>query len=438
MNRETIKTFVLVVLVALSFLLSYILWSYQPKYEMFYDASYISEVDIGGQERGKSELIHPSHIIFHQSTDEEGASILGFSRSSDENIFYKELTTWSLIDFDIVKITDKEARPEEQRFVEVIFPGDVPASLIDNVFSHDEEVELPDWSFDRIYIKVQDNNELSIAINSIDHREQLQAKVEKVGAFQSMNRYDENHSHLQPYVELPFGAEPIYIPKTMEEVTTKTLVADQVEPDAFINALFNNPSLVKPNQDESFFTDGQRGMRIFQDGRYLEFIHPIETNDDKLEPIALMDKSIDHINEHKGWNNEYHFESLNSSIGKIEFRLHYEGVPVYDFNNISVIEQVWRDQSLYQYRRSLLHVGHLLNVTEASIRNSDEIIADLQQNEDYDTSKIRDVRLGYYLNHIGEVHSLTLEPTWFMRYENTWVRIPSTESEANKEGMRGD
>src|SRR5699024_8255665 len=101
----------------------------------------------------------------------------------------------------------------------------------------------------------------------------------------------------------------------------------------FIDALFSNPSLVKPNQEEAFFTDGQRGMRIFQDGRYLEFIHPIETNDEKLEPAELVDKSIDHINAHKGWNNEYHLESLNPAIGKVEYRLYYDGVPVYDFNN---------------------------------------------------------------------------------------------------------
>src|SRR5699024_794478 len=302
----------------------------------------------------------------------------------------------------------------------------------------DYEFEFPNWSFDRVFIIPNEDEELSIRINSIDGRKQLQASIEKPGAFQSVNRYNEQHPHVQTYIEVPFGMGPIYIPETVENMTKKTLVANQLKPELFINALFSNPSLVKPNQHEAFFTDGQRGMRIFQGGRYLEFIHPIETNEDKLEAVDLIDKSINHINGHKGWINEYHLESVHSTNGKVEYRLHYDGVPVFDFNNLSVIEQIWREQDLYQYRRSLLQIGHLLNVTDLTLPESDEVIRALQVTDDYALDKITDIRIGYYLNYIDEVHSLTLEPTWFMRYENSWIRIPMMQNETNNEGIRSD
>lgn len=436
MNRETIKTFILAVLVALSFLLSYILWSYQPKYEMFYDASYISEVDIGGKERGKSELIRPAHIIFHQAVGQGNNQLLGFIRSSDEYIFYKEMTTWSLTEFNVTNLVADQITPKEDEYIEITFPSEITVDVIEHMFSINEEFEFPNWTFDRIYITVQDGTQLKVQINSINNREQLNATIEKAGALQTLNRYHDQHPHLQSYIEVPFGEKPIYIPRTVETLTKKTLVANQINPELFIDALFSNPSLVKPNQEESFFTDGQRGMRIFQDGRYLEFIHPIETNDEKLETYALIDKSIGHINEHKGWNNEYHFESLNPTSGMIKYRLHYDGVPVFDFNNLSVIEQVWREQELHQYRRSLINIGHLLNSTDISLPNSDKVIRTLQQTEDYELDKISDIRLGYYLNYNEEVHSLTLEPTWFMRYEDSWIRVPFVEN--TDEVLRGD
>lgn len=436
MNRETIKTFILAVLVGLSFLLSYILWSYQPKYEMFYDASYISEVDIGGKERGKNELLRPSHIIFHQDLSGEEPELLGFRRPSDEYILYKEITTWPLGDFNVTDMPAEGHVPSEGAYLEIIFPNAIPAQLIDSLFSIDEEVELPNWSFDRAYILKADDSQLKIKINSIDRREQLEANIEKAGAFQSLSRYNANHPHLQTYVDASFHEQPIYIPETVENMTKKTLVANRIEPELLIDALFSNPSLVKPNQEEAFFTDGQRGMRIFQGGRYLEFIHPIETNDERLDPIGLVDMSIDHINSHKGWNNEYHFESLNITEGKIEYRLHYDGVPVYDFNNLSVIEQIWREQELYQYRRSLITAGHLLNTTEVPLRNSDEVIRTLEELEDYDVEHITDIQLGYNLTYMDEVHSLTLEPAWFMHYENNWMRIPFIDDE--NERVRGD
>lgn len=420
MNRETIKTFILAVLVALSFLLSYILWSYQPKYEMFYDASYISEVDIGGKERSKSELIRPSEVVFHK----DNVNLLGFIRSSDEYIFYKDMTTWSLTDFSFEEINKDQQSEPEGTFIEVVFPSEIAASLIRTMFSINEEVEFPTWSFDRFYIEVQDDAQLNVQINAMNGREQLQAKIEKAGAYQMINRYNAEHPHLQPYVEVPFGEKPIYIPLSVDNVTKKTLVANPIDPELFIDALFSNPSLVRPNQEESFFSDGQRGMRIFQNGRYLEFIHPIETNDEKLEAYTLIDKSINHVNEHKGWTNEYHLDSLHLGTGEIQYRLHYDGVPVFDFNNLSIIEQTWREQELYQYRRSLINIGHLLSSSDVTLPTSYEVIQTIEQNEDYKLDQITDIRPGYYLHYNDEVHSLTLEPTWFMRYEGNWLRVP--------------
>lgn len=422
MNRETVKTFILVVLVALSFLLSYILWSYQPKYETFYDANYISEADIGGKERSKAELIRPSHIVFHPSETE----VIGFTRSSDEYIFFKEISTWSLTDFSIVDVqADENLLDGVTSYIELVFPSKLSAQMLDSIFSvSDEDIELPSWTFDRVYIVAQDSGELTVQIYSANNQEKVQATIEKAGALKTLKRYNPNNPHLQSYVAVPFGANPIYIPEKIEAATKKTLVANTIEPELFINALFNNPALVKPNQEESFFTDGQRGMRIFQDGRNLEFIHPIETNIEKLEPDMLVEKSIDHINGHKGWNNEYYLESVRVTKGEITYRLHYDGVPVFDSNHLTVIEQVWREQVLYQYRRSLISIGHLLNKTEVNLPNSIELITTLEESAGYDLDRIEDIQLGYELNYVDESHSLILEPAWFMYYENNWIRIP--------------
>ena len=438
MNREMLKTFILCVLVALSFLLSYILWSYQPKYEMFYDADYISEADIGGKERTKNDLIRPKQIVFHNRQASPQEELLGFKKPSDEHLFYKEISTWSLSDIKLQETRSSNIEPQENHYVEIAFPSMQPGQLLENIFTFNEDVEFPIWSFERIFIVVHDENELTVRVHSTNHSHQWEATVEKAGAYQAIKEYNGEHSHLQTYVNVAFGAKPIYIPETTTELTKKTLVANELNPDLFVNALFSNPSLVKPDQQKSFFTDGQRGMRIFQDRRYLEFINPIETNDDKLDSTALLDRSIAHINEHKGWINEYHLESVNSTSGIIKYRLHYDGMPIFDFNNLSLIEQIWRDEDLHQYRRSLLQIGHLLNVSEVDLPNSNLVIRTLLNNEDYDLDKIYDIRLAYDLNYINEVHSLTLEPAWFIQYEDNWIRLSFKENDTDFRGIRGD
>lgn len=438
MNRDMLKTFILGVLVALSFLLSYILWSYQPKYEMFYDADYISETDIGGKERTKNDLILPKQIVFHNRQALPQEELLGFKKSSDENLFYKEISTWSLTDINLQETRSKDIEPQEDHYVEIAFPSTQSGQLLENIFTFNENVDFPTWSFERIFIVVNDENELTVRVYSINHSQQWEATVEKAGAYQAIGEYNVEHPHLQSYVNVSFGAKPIYIPETVTEVTKKTLVANELNPELFVNALFSNPSLVRPNQQKSFFTDGQRGMRIFQEGRYLEFIHPIETSDDKLDPIALMDRSIAHINEHKGWINEYHLESANANNGTIKYRLHYDGMPVFDFNNLSLMEQIWRDEDLHQYRRSLLQIGHLLNVSDVDLPDSNLVIRTLLNNDDYELDKIYDIRLGFDLNYITEVHSLTLEPCWFIQYEHNWIRLSFTENDTDYASIRGD
>lgn len=435
MNRETIKSFVLFVLVGLSFLLSYILWSYQPKYEMFYDASYINEVDVGGKEHTKQELIKPSNIIFHIEND-----ILGFIRPVDQNELFKEITSWGLSEPIIKQTSSNDSIRNWESYVEIIFPSAFPLDMLGN-FSHvKEQDELPLWEFDRIYIYPEENTELlNLLIVSNDGSEQLTATIEKAGAYQIINRYDRNHAQLQTYLEVPFGAKLIYIPETVENMTKKTFVANTIDPDLFTNVLFSNPSLVKPNQREAFFTDGQRGMRVYQDGRYLEFINPIDTSNSKLlQADDLFDRSLNHINDHKGWFNQYHLDSLRVTLGEINFRLHYEGFPVFDYNDLSVITQVWREQELYQYHRSLLYSGHLLNVTDIQLPNGHQIIETIQQAEDYNLNQITDIQVGYLLNYMDEARSITLEPIWLMRYENSWLRVPVTNNEINSEGIRGD
>lgn len=433
MNRETIKSFILFVLVGLSFLLSYILWSYQPKYEMFYDASYVNEVDVGGKENSKQELIQPSYIIFHREDE-----ILGFASPFDQQKLFKEITSWSLSNLSVASASGEPIRQWEH-YVEVIFPTPLPVNLLANLFTIEDEEELPLWHFDRIFIFAEENTELlNVKIVSQDESEQLVATIEKARAYQIINRYDENHAQLQTYLEVPFGTRQIYIPDDVDKMTKKTLVANLIEPELFTNVLFSNPSLVKPNQREVFYTDGQRGMRVQQEGRYLEFINPIETSGKTLSADDLLERSVNHINEHKGWFNEYHLESLYVTRGEVNYRLHYEGRPVFNFSNLTLITQVWRDQELYQYHRSLLYIGHLLNVTDTELPSGVEIIQTIQQAEDFAPDQITDIQIGYLLNYIDEAHSITLEPAWFMRYENSWLKVPLMNNGANSEGIRGD
>ncbi len=433
MNYETIKSFILFVLVGVSFLLSFILWSYQPNYESTYpDTSYVNEVDVGGKEKTKNELVEPNNMIF-----KKGDTLQGFINPLERQKLYKEMTSWVMYDHHITKANGK---PKGQQYVELTFPTAIPAELMMNLFTFDQEVNTPNWSFERIYFMLNDESKsIEVRILSMDGQRQLISTIDKTETYYELQGYFANNNNLlQENISIGGEENAIYIPKEKVNLAKKTAIASKLDTQSFINALFRNPSLVTQNFGEAYFTDGQRGLRIFQDGIRMEYINPIQANYDRLTAFELIEKGVDKINEHKGWTNNYMFDSINRSKNNIRFRLSYDGFPVYDHQQISIIEQEWRDQELYEYHRPLIRVDNLLNSDQVTLPSGESVKQRILANQrQFKMDEITDIQIGYFLTYNNEAHSLTFEPSWFIVYKNDWVRF-NVEDFSQEEFERGE
>lgn len=417
MNYETIKSFILVVLVGISFLLSFILWSYQPNYDYFYEDSYVNEVDVGGVERSRNDLFKPKEIVFHNKN-----KIFSFINPLEREKFYQEIASVVLYD---VKVSDVTERPDEQsnEFIEFVFPSAIPAQMITSLFSFEDEVKPPDWSFERVFLTFnKEARTLKLTFISLDERSEITATIEKSETYELLLDYVDGHQLLEEYIAVGSEEDPIYIPKNRVKLSSKTLVAGQINPERFIDALFADPNLVTPNMREAYFTDGQRGMKVVYGGRKLQFINPIQTEDDDLLPEELIDYSITNINEHKGWTNNFLFEEIDDYGHSIKYRLHYDGYPIFDRYSLSEMKQSWKEQVLYEYERPLIIIGDLLNTQEVELPSGEEIISLLEQDNDYELDRVQAIEIGYYLSYIDDNRSLILEPGWFILYGNEWIR----------------
>lgn len=416
MSYETIKSFVLFLLVGISLFLSFILWSYQPNYELIYDASYVNEVDVGGSERTKTEVVQANNIVFIQ--DEH---IFGFENPIKQSAFYKEMMDWVLYEY---KVSDAKGKPKSDKYIEVEFMNKIPAELLANIFTFNQNDQLPDWSFDTIYITFDDvAHTLQVTVMSTDGRKQITASIEKLETYEYLLSYFEEEKDMVEYVKFENENKPIYVPKASPKMEKQTLVASSMEPDSFINALFINPNLVRPNRKEAYFTDGQRGMSVLQDGKRLEFINPIQSSYERLSFIELLDKSIHHINDHKGWTNDYLLEEVNGANNEIIYRLFHEGYPVFNHSGLTTMEEEWREENLYQYKRPLISIGNVLNTQSINLMSGEAVIEYIKNNTSMKEDQIKGISLGYYLHYLYDAHSLTLEPGWFILYGGEWQKV---------------
>jgi len=432
MNYETIKSFILFVLVGISFLLSFILWTYQPKYDLLYDTSYVNEVDVGGSEKTKNELIEPGRIIFHK--DEQ---ISGFKKPTERQRFFKELASWVLYGY---KETEAEGKPSSDRMVEIVFPSNIPGDVITNLFTFHDDVSGPTWDFDRVYITLDNDQQTSeLIIISADNQRQISATIEKLETYYYLLSNIEDETEItQPFTTFDFGAETIYLPQEKTELAKKTFIASTIEPESFVNALFASPSVVTPNANETYFTDGQRGMKIVQDGRRLEYINPLQTSSNNVETIDLIDKSMNQINEHKGWTNNFLFERVDLTANQINYRMYYEGYPTFDGYHLTTIEQMWRDQELYKYNRPLVSVGNLLNSAEKTLPSGEEVVEKIANSNVLEHQNIEDIRIGYTMQYVEDAYSLTLDPEWYILYDGNWLSYDSVDFKGTATKKGGD
>lgn len=421
MTYETAKSFILVILIATSLLLSGAIWTYQPNYEQFQDMNYVHEVDVGGKDLTKNEIIEPIKIVF-----DNGQTLYGFNDYAKRSQLFEDISSWTLYDFQVTKA---EENFEQGQVVEIVFPTNIPSELLPSLFTFSDEIEPPNWSFKRVLITFNENDKsLDVAFISVDRRMQAIATVERSEKFNVLQNYFLNHEDVIEYVTYGSGHERIYVPKHAVQMTESTLVASTIEPESFINVLFSNPSLVTPNIGEAYFTDGQRAMKVLQDGKQLEYINPTQDTFAQMDIVELLDRSIDHISDHKGWTNDYLLEDINKRTNSVKYRLYYEGYPVYNYQDLAMIEQKWRQNELYQYLRPLLYLNNVLDTETVQLPSGADVIHYLKTESDFSEDLINDVRVGYHLGYIDEVsYSFTLSPSWYVRLANNWIRLDIDE-----------
>ena len=418
MNYETIKTYILTFLVLTSLLLTFAIWNYQPNLEPLYGNSEIAnEVDLGGREEMKRTLIQPSSIVFQN--DEQYYS---FKTPTESKKFYQEMQNWLLSDLQVSEAT---GRPSNHYQLEIIFPNAMPVEIIRSLFNIGEEDQLPNWSFRRMFILLNEETSLfQLMFLSMDGQQELKYNVNNSEVFTALWSYFENPDDLTEYIKTGSSDTPIYIPKNKEEMRTYSFAVRDIDETLLIDDLFNTPSLISTNYGSSYFTDGQRRLGVLQEGRTMEFINPIHSTERQKSAMNLLDLSIKNINEHKGWTNEFHLIDISLYDEIIRYRMFYEGYPIFSSGDLSVIEQEWKNHDLYLYKRPLFSISNLPGAKKTELPAGTEIENFLSTHDHYQLSNVKDIQVGYKITNFDDSsYSLSLEPAWYMNYNGFWSEI---------------
>jgi len=174
-------------------------------------------------------------------------------------------------------------------------------------------------------------------------------------------------------------------------------------------------------------------MTVNKENYLISYINPAQKSKLFDSSSDLLQKSIDFINDHAGWeNNNYRFAYMSENEQRVVFRLFVNGYPTFNESGMTEIEQIWGKEEIYSYDRPYFSLDSVLpsEGSPKTLQSGKEVINQLKSKDNIDFKSVEDISIGYKLNKSLDsklVTLVTLEPTWYYRIGDKWFIVPFDE-----------
>ncbi|MCR2822731.1 YycH family regulatory protein [Lederbergia panacisoli] len=449
MKYETVKSIVLATLVALSAFLTWNLWTYKPKYELN-DTKYVHEMSVvdnrEASQREASQIIKPLQVLFH--IDEKH---FGTVREEDISELLTEVGKWNIYDLGSARILDYDKIQElaqSNNRIELIYPDSVPFDLYKGAIHFEADV-LPNASFDRIVIKLDSDEKDGPAVYFISTNEgrvyKSNVNPDLVAAL-----LDETRKKKSKYDEYkPFEMPGEGSPDRIIFLTTKEKALDgfiyrieYINPEKFKDALFRDPKKVRkdPLPDGEQYTDDRSVMNVDFSTNMIDYINPGQNSISEENPSNqddVLKRSIDFVNEHRGWTDNYRYFGMAEYEKKTTFQLFLNNYPVFNEQGMTNIRQYWGSEEIFEYKRPFFSIQFKLPEQTRTVLPSGEdvmnfLLDDLKLNPDV----LESILIGYRLSKdSSSPEYVSLEPSWYYLYGGSWIRFDLEEMRGDMSGL---
>lgn len=436
MNYEHIKTTILIVLITLSVVLTWQLYTFQPEIALLDDtARYVPSDSLQAEreERKLRDVIQPEQIILHQNNE------FAMIPTNDERFakIYQNLLRSSLFEVDLLA-TGPFPKKLESGGIELIFPDAIPIDLFLSFFEQSEEEFLLAISeVDRLFLYGSSDGSVHMQILSIEEERviELGTSIATPELALFLESSDQNIS-----VRPLFDPSPPYSSKLSADVyiSTEPVKASRLSfqtsllsTEFYKQTLFTDPGSVKYYQQsdgEDSYTDGNRIITMQNNGLFMEYINPIFIESQDRTSKHIVQSSYEFVNGHGGWSDHYLLTSWRSTDLREEatFLLHVDGYPVlhFDGQGSMSLDIIRSGNQVVSYKRPLFELDNTpIDVRErVDLPSGEEVLERLSQQEFFEPKRLNKLVVGYEM--ITRTTSfVTIEPHWFALYGNRWQKV---------------
>lgn len=422
---EPIKSIVLLLLIVFSVMFTFMVWNFSPNYEPM---EQLQTVDITiAEKKTIDEIIKPYKIL--TNIDEQ---VLGTVDKSQMDVILAEMGNWEISDFHLVnqnlntfEISQVLRQPSQMT---LYFPGEVPIVVYDNVLLMND-MSIPESTFNRLIIDWSQTTQLPM-LHFVSEANGLhyQAQVTLTNKENFVRNVIEAGQSFDEYVEIDRGNTPLLtVSKDPVLITRNTYYQEEINPHRFRDALFNDPKAVRRSQvdtNQEEYGDDHAFMSVNTKTKMLSYVMPAAESQEIAIPSELLLNTIDFINEHGGWTDEFRYAYMNPISRHVEFQLYVDGLPVHSEQpGTNEITQKWGESRVFKYLRPYYTLDVDLEKVEEELPSGVEVAEALRNSDELDFDSIDEITIGYYMIHEEGRRLLILEPCWYYLIKDNWIRF---------------
>ncbi|WP_139492474.1 YycH family regulatory protein [Brevibacillus dissolubilis] len=443
---EPTKSILLIFLISISFVLTSMLWNYQPQFELISPPTYTAS-DKVGQPKQIEELVEPRAIVFHYGLNRHTKAVYN---DAQYRVITSQMNKWYFYDFVAYPLTDDkwESLTRTTKGVEIQFGAAVPVSVISQLVTFRGDMQEQMKGIERIWLYYEEAEGVVYALfisnqdrqvvraRTVVDPKDLEDSYLSLGKYlpeQILKVYKEDDSLARRNSSMTFW-QIFYLPKEAQKMREFNYNYLPITDKQFIDTYFLDPSLVRQiieRDGTMIYTDGNRSIQIRQGQQAMTFTSPaleeaetLLTNEDKLR------ESIAFVNQHLGWTDEFRFESLEErgeSGAQITFRQHIGAYPVVsnEGHELDQIQVTLEQGQVISVKRSLVDLDTFFQYKDITIMSAEELYHYLES-EEVDTSEISNIYLAYHLNVLPGYAEL--KPSWVVEKWGTLYEVIDARS----------
>ena len=360
--KETVKSVLLALLVAVSLLQSYVLVYNMPIFESGEEVAndYI-QTETMGREEAAENLVLPDRMILHFG---DGRHTVFYADTPFFNMIFEGLQKREFSGFqkNTSRAFDWEEIRDEYEGIELRFAEGAPIELLTEILLLKGEVTLHDDLIDRIWIFTKPgSDEVETVLFSSEgsvvyETTKADFKYKDIEWFLGFGEYVGEQSEYGTTYR-PLGRN-IYVPEQPipmlgYRLPYRSFTAKQMQQHLFFDPNITRNILEKDGTE--IYTDGKRGLQILNNDKwvvYTDAFSPIGGKNDLTENLRA---AVTFVNQHGGWTGTYRFDRLPQTADghTIVFRQYYGTEP----NGVFPI--VSNPSFLFGYKQLVLHQGEV-------------------------------------------------------------------------------